>query len=68
LQGIEAIHMIRKGRVRWLAKADAVVKRSSSPNFSVSLRNAGSLDRLCTAAVLPLQLRNETHCSGAGGF
>jgi transposase, IS6 family len=24
LQGIEAVHMIRKGRVRWLAKADAV--------------------------------------------
>ena len=25
LQGIEAMHMIRKGRVRWLAKGDAVV-------------------------------------------
>ena len=24
LQGIEVMHMIRKGRVRWLAKADAV--------------------------------------------
>jgi transposase, IS6 family len=24
LQGIEAVHMIRKGRVRWLAKSDAV--------------------------------------------
>jgi transposase-like protein len=24
LQGIEAVHMIRKGRVRWLAKADAL--------------------------------------------
>ena len=24
LQGIEAVHMIRKGRVRWLAKDDAV--------------------------------------------
>ena len=23
LQGIEAVHMIRKGRVRWVAKADA---------------------------------------------
>jgi len=24
LQGIETVHMIRKGRVRWLAKGDAV--------------------------------------------
>jgi hypothetical protein len=24
LQGIETVHMIRKGRVRWLAKRDAV--------------------------------------------
>ncbi len=24
LQGIETIHMINKGRVRWLAKGDAV--------------------------------------------
>jgi hypothetical protein len=24
LQGIEAVHMIRKGRVRWLAKDDSV--------------------------------------------
>ena len=24
LQGIETVHMIRKGRVRWLAKEDAV--------------------------------------------
>jgi transposase, IS6 family len=24
LQGIEAVNMIRKGRVRWLAKGDAV--------------------------------------------
>ena len=24
LQGIEAVHMIRKGRVRWLAKHDAL--------------------------------------------
>ena len=24
LQGIEAVHMIRKGRVRWLAKENAV--------------------------------------------
>ena len=24
LQGIEAVHMIRKGRVRWVAKADAI--------------------------------------------
>jgi len=26
LQGIEAVHMIRKGRVRWVAKADAVAQ------------------------------------------
>ena len=24
IQGIETVHMIRKGRVRWLAKGDAV--------------------------------------------
>jgi transposase, IS6 family len=24
LQGIEAVHMIRKGRVRWVAKGDAI--------------------------------------------
>ena len=24
LQGIETVHMIRKGRVRWLAKGDVV--------------------------------------------
>jgi hypothetical protein len=24
VQGIEAVHMIRRGRVRWLAKGDAV--------------------------------------------
>jgi len=24
LQGLETVHMIRKGRVRWLAKRDAV--------------------------------------------
>jgi IS6 family transposase len=26
LQGIEAVHMIRKGRVRWLAKGDAIAQ------------------------------------------
>jgi len=26
LQGIEAVHMIRKGRVRWVAKGDAVAQ------------------------------------------
>src|SRR5512132_4233499 len=26
LQGIEAVHMIRKGRVRWVAKADAIAQ------------------------------------------
>jgi transposase-like protein len=30
LQGIETMSMIRKGRVRWLAKADAVGQRFSS--------------------------------------
>ena len=28
LQGIEAVKMIRKGRVRWVAKADAVAAAS----------------------------------------
>jgi IS6 family transposase len=26
LQGIEAVHMIRKGRVRWVATADAIAQ------------------------------------------
>ena len=26
LQGIEAVHMIRKGRVRWVAKGDAMAQ------------------------------------------
>ena len=26
LQGIEAVHMIRKGRVRWVAKKDAIAQ------------------------------------------
>jgi transposase-like protein len=26
LQGIEAVHMIRKGRARWVAKADAIAQ------------------------------------------
>jgi transposase-like protein len=26
LQGIEAVHMIRKGRVRWVAKEDAIAQ------------------------------------------
>ena len=26
LQGIEAVYMIRKGRVRWVAKGDAVAQ------------------------------------------
>ena len=28
LQGIEAVHMIRKGRVRWVAKGDAIAAAS----------------------------------------
>ena len=28
LQGIEAVHMIRKGRVRWVAKGDAIATAS----------------------------------------
>ena len=26
LQGIEAVHMIRKGRARWVAKGDAIAQ------------------------------------------
>ena len=26
LQGIEAVHMIRKGRVRWVAKGDSLAQ------------------------------------------
>jgi transposase-like protein len=64
LQGIEAVHMIRKGRVRWLAKPMPSVKRSSLPNCSVSPRNAGSLviDSARLQCCL-LQLRNETSFS-----
>jgi hypothetical protein len=36
LQGIETVNMIRKGRVRWLAKGDAACQASSSQNCSVS--------------------------------
>ena len=36
LQGIEAIHMIRKGRVRWLSKGDAFGQAPSLPDSSAS--------------------------------
>src|SRR6201999_3268774 len=39
LQGIEAVHMIRKGRVRWLAKENAVAKLTLLPGCSASLPN-----------------------------
>ena len=37
LQGIETMHMINKGRVRWLAKGDALGQPTSLPACSVSL-------------------------------
>jgi hypothetical protein len=37
LQGIETMHMINKGRVRWLAKATRSVRLTSSPASSASL-------------------------------
>jgi hypothetical protein len=37
LQGYEAIHMIRKGQVRWLAKGDIAAKSTSSMSSSDSL-------------------------------
>ena len=39
LQGIEAVHMIRKGRVRWLPKRDAVGQALLSPGCSGSPPN-----------------------------
>lgn|ERR1700735_5057049 len=37
LQGIEAVHMIRKGRVRWVAKGDAMGQaRFIAPLFGIS--------------------------------
>ena len=42
LQGIETMHMIDKGRVRWLAKGDAVGQAFSSPACSELLRKRGT--------------------------
>ena len=36
LQGFEAVHMIRKGRVRWLAKNDAVVQALIAELFGIA--------------------------------
>jgi transposase-like protein len=37
LQGIEAVHMIRKGRVRWVAKGDAIAQsRSIAELFGIA--------------------------------
>ena len=60
LQGIEAVYMIRKGRVRWL-KGMRWAKLKSSPRCSDSLRNrTAPLTTSYRQAVLLSELRNET--------
>jgi hypothetical protein len=39
LEDIETMSMIRKGRVKWIAKGDVVPEASSSPSSSLSLPN-----------------------------
>ena len=43
LEGIETVNMIRKGRVKWVAKGDAGHKRDSSRSCSGSLPRKFSL-------------------------
>ena len=61
LQGIETVNMIRKGRVRWLAKGMRSVKLTSSVSCSDFLPDLGSrLTNWCQPQYLFPELRNET--------
>ena len=62
LQGIETVHMIRKGRVRWLRqKGIRSAKLSSSAGCSASLPNLiRPLDSFCGCEIPSPKLRNET--------
>jgi hypothetical protein len=49
IEGYEAMHAIRKGQVRWVAKGDPVAQRSSStPGFqSTESQAPHTTSRLC---------------------
>jgi len=62
LQGIETVHMIRKGRVRWLANDDALGQALFITDlFGIPALPSSPCNRVCTAAVLPYSnFANET--------
>src|SRR5262249_7024147 len=61
LQGIEAVHMIRKGRVRWVAKGDAIATRqlyrSAIRHRRVTSHSVRRIQRLSARST---NFRNET--------
>ena len=62
LQGIETVHMIRKGRVRWLAKGDtsgpnSLHRLAARPRY---LTLFGHLTAFAAAEIPSPKLRNET--------
>jgi hypothetical protein len=63
LQGIETIHMIRKGRVRWLAAHDARARLCLFPRCSASPPINGSHNRRRLQHRSPFKLRNGTFTS-----
>src|SRR5262249_50047504 len=56
LQGIEAVHMIRKGRVRWVAKEDAIAQATFIAELfgiAAELRNRSNSPQRPSARVQP---------------